>query len=99
MLLSFMMTQRQQRILSTALLFPEAYLSLSDFLKNVGPGHGATQRYLKQLIAESVIIMDTDLPTPRYTANTAHPLYAELRALLEKAVETKQVQIGISQTS
>lgn len=61
-----------------------ASFSFSDLLRRAGPGHGATQRYLKQLVVDEVLIVDNERPQPRYGANTAHPLYAELRALLAK---------------
>lgn len=82
------MTARQQSILSTTLLSPDALFSFSDLLRRAGPGHGATQRYLKQLVVEAVLIVDNERPQPRYGANPEHPLYAELRALLAKTVNT-----------
>lgn len=88
--ISFLMTPRQQRILSTTLLSPDASFSFSDLLRSAGPGHGATQRYLKQLVVEKVLIVDNERPQPRYGANTAHPLYAELHALLAKTVSAME---------
>jgi hypothetical protein len=82
---SYLLSDRQLRILSTALFEPHKTFSLTDLAQAAGPGHGATQRYVRQLLDGEVLITDTSKRQRRYQANARHPLFAELRSICGKA--------------
>lgn len=80
---SFLLSDRELRILCKALLEPAKTFSLTDLANAAGPGHGATQRYLRALLDADVLVADSSKQR-RYQANTAHPLFAELSSICTK---------------
>jgi hypothetical protein len=82
---SFLLSARQLCILSAILLAPHRSFSLTELADVAGPGHGATQRYLQQLLEAQVLAIESAKRPPRYQANIAHPIFQELCNICRKA--------------
>lgn len=80
---SFLLSERKLRVLSTVLLEPQKTFSLTGLMRAAGPGNGATQRYIQQLVESEVLTVEPGRQR-RYRANQAHPIFQELRAICSK---------------
>jgi hypothetical protein len=78
-------------LLGEAHLEPAKTFSLTDLVNAAGPGHGATQRYVRVRLDADVLVADSSKQR-RYQANTAHPFFAELSSICRKTrVDTTEV--------
>lgn len=83
--LKFLLTKRQQHILTTLLLRPDRDFSLAELIEAAGPGgHGSTQNYVKSLLEAGVIESFEVRWRPRYRANTQHIIFPELANICRK---------------
>lgn len=94
--LSFLLSERQFRILRTVLLEPFRTFSLTDLAQAAGPGHGSTQRYVQKLLDSNMLLVDPNTRQRRYQANVAHPIYPDLRSICLKA---SQPGLGVNSAS
>lgn len=85
MLADFLLTPKQQRILGALVLNSARSYALSDFFDLADGGRSSTQTFLKTLVDAGVARVDWSQRSARYTANTGHPLYPELRQIAVKS--------------
>lgn len=83
--LSFLLSERQLRILKLVLADSAKTFSLTDIARAAGPGHGATQRYVQRLISSNALLVETMGKQRRYRANSFHAIYQQLRIICDKA--------------
>lgn len=79
-------TETQRRVL--ALLFgqPERSFYIQALIRETGSGSGAVQRELKRLAAVGLVTTEWLGNQKHYQANPDSPIFAELRALVQKTV-------------
>lgn len=85
--ISFLVSERQQRVLTAVLLRPGDEFSLTAIMKIAGPGHGATQRYVDELVRVGLVRVVRASGQKRYLANPDHHIYTELCAIFRIALE------------
>jgi uncharacterized protein len=90
MLADFLLTPKQQRILGAFLLNPARSFAISDIFELVAGGRSSTQAFVKSLVEAQVLLLDTEHRTTRYTVNTGHPLFPELRQIAIKSFGIKE---------
>jgi uncharacterized protein len=90
MLADFLITPKQQRILGAFLLNPARSFAISDIFELADGGRSSTQAFVKLLVEAKVLRIDTSQRGTRYTANTDHPLYPELRRIAVKSFGVKE---------
>lgn len=83
-LVSFMLTERQQRILRVLLMHPDCQYSFSDLVRLAGRGNGATQRVMERLEVSCLVLKSARGNQRRYSINRAHPIHMELRSICIK---------------
>lgn len=82
--IDFMLSARQQRMLRAILLNPDREYGSNELIAIGGPGNGAGKRVLDGF-EKSGLVTSTARGNQRlYRANTAHPIYPELRAICRK---------------
>lgn len=77
-------SRTQQRVFSLVFGQPERTFATSELIALAGSGSGAVQRELQRLVDSKLV---TSMPTgrhKRYQANSAAPIFEELRAIVEK---------------
>ena len=79
-------TKTQQRVLGVFFSHPERSFYASELIRNTGTGSGAAQRELAKLEASGLIVARRIGHQKHYQANTASPLFSELRAIVLKTV-------------
>lgn len=82
--LKFLLTERQQSLLSAVLLRPERSFSLAELIEIAGPGHGSTQNAVRALVDAGIIEAWQERRRPRYRANVKHVIYPELANICRK---------------
>lgn len=82
--LDFMMSERLQRVLGAVLLSPDREHTLSELVRLGGSGRGATQVVVDNLLKAGIVNDRRQANLRLFTANTAHPLFSELRAIALK---------------
>lgn len=83
--LSFLLSDRQLRILKLVLADSTKAFALSDIARTAGPGHGATQRYVQRLVSAEVLLVEQIGKQRRYRANPFHLIYQQLRVICDKS--------------
>ncbi len=63
---------------------PDCWFYLREITRAVGKGQGAVQRELANLVEGGILIRKDEHGRSYYQANRASPIFAELRALVEK---------------
>jgi predicted nucleotidyltransferase len=76
----------QQRVLGLFFGRPDRDFSTSDVIRHVSAGTGAVHRELSRLAAAGILTVATVGNQKRYRANTASPIFAELRGIVVKTV-------------
>lgn len=79
-------TTTQQRVLAVIFGQPERSVYASELIRNTGTGSGAAQRELAKLEASGLIVARRIGHQKHYQANSASPLYSELRSIVLKTV-------------
>lgn len=79
-------TATQQRVLACLFAEPERDYSVSELIHETGAGSGAVQRELARLAGSGLLRMEKVGNQKRYRADPASPVYAELAALVRKAI-------------
>jgi predicted nucleotidyltransferase len=79
-------TKTQQRVLGVFFGQPERSFYASELIRDAGTGSGAAQRELAKLEESGLIIAKRIGHQKHYQANTASPLYSELRNIVLKTV-------------
>lgn len=82
--IDFLLSERQQKILSALILHEGVPHSVSDLIRLAGPGHGATQRILDALEAAGIVTKSSRGNQRLYVINREHPIYPELRSICLK---------------
>lgn len=77
-------SRTQQRVFSLVFGQPDRAFSISELIALAGSGSGAVQRELQRLLGSRLIVVTTAGRQKRYQANTAAPIFEELRAIVEK---------------
>lgn len=83
--LEFLLSPRLHRILFALLASPGQQFTLADLFRIAGPGRGATQDIVQRLLASKLFRERREGRARLIHADWAHPLVADLRALLAKA--------------
>jgi predicted nucleotidyltransferase len=76
----------QQRVLGLLIGQPGRDFSTSDVIRHVSSGTGAVHRELSRLAAAGILTVAKVGNQKRYRANTASPIFAELRGIVVKTV-------------
>lgn len=79
-------TKTQQRVLGVLFGTPERTFYASEVIRNAGTGSGAAQRELARLEGSGLILASRIGPQKHYQANSASPLFSELRSIVLKTV-------------
>jgi predicted nucleotidyltransferase len=79
-------TKTQQRVLGVLFGQPERSFYASELIRDAGTGSGAAQRELAKLEGSGLISARRIGHQKHYQANTASPLYSELRNIVLKTV-------------
>lgn len=74
----------QQRVLSLLFGQPERGFTISELIALAASGSGAVQRELRRLVDSKLVIPTVTGRQTRYQANSAAPIFEELRAIVEK---------------
>jgi len=77
-------SRTQQRVFSLVFGQPERAFATSELIALAGSGSGAVQRELQRLLDSTLVVATTIGRQKRYQANAAAPIFAELRAIVEK---------------
>jgi predicted nucleotidyltransferase len=79
-------TKTQQRVLRVLFGRPERSFYASELIRDAGTGSGAAQRELARLEGSGLIVARRIGHQKHYQANTASPLFSELRNIVLKTV-------------
>jgi predicted nucleotidyltransferase len=79
-------TKTQQRVLGVLFGQPERSFYASELIRLARTGSGAAQRELARLEESGLVISRRVGHQKHYQANSSSPLFAELRAIVEKTV-------------
>jgi predicted nucleotidyltransferase len=79
-------TKTQQRVLGALFGQSERSFYASELIRNAGTGSGAAQRELAKLETTGLIVARRIGNQKHYQANTASPLFSELRSIVLKTV-------------
>lgn len=79
-------TRTQQRVLGVLFGQPERSFYASELIRRAGTGSGAAQRELARLERNGLITVRLVGRQKHYQANSDSPLFAELRAIVQKTV-------------
>ena len=85
MLSSFLFTPKQQRLLAAVMLHPAREYTFTELQENVKGGVSSLQAYVLTLVRAGVLRVRQDRASKRYSANTQHPLFPELRSIAVKS--------------
>ncbi len=80
------LTKTQQRVLGVLFGQPERSFYASELIRLAGTGSGAAQRELARLEESGLVTTRRVGHQKHYQANSTSPLFAELRAIIEKTV-------------
>lgn len=79
-------TKTQQRVLGVLFGQPERSFYASELIRRAGSGSGAAQRELARLESSGLVTVRRVGHQKHYQANSDSPLFAELRAIIQKTV-------------
>ncbi len=79
-------TKTQQRVLRVLFGQPHRSVYASELIREAGTGSGAAQRELARLEASGLVVSRRIGQQKHYQANSASPLYSELRNIVLKTV-------------
>lgn len=79
-------TRTQQRVLGVLFGQPERSYYASELIRRAGTGSGAAQRELARLEGSGLVTVRRVGRQKHYQANSDSPLFAELRAIIQKTV-------------
>lgn len=79
-------TRTQQRVLGVLFGQPDRSFYASELIRTAGTGSGAAQRELARLENSGLLVSRRVGHQKHYQANTASPLFAELRSIVLKTV-------------
>jgi len=77
-------SRTQQRVFALVFGQPDRAFSTSELIALAGAGSGAVQRELQRLIDSKLVVVTLAGRQKRYQANSAAPIFEELRAIVEK---------------
>lgn len=77
-------SRTQQRVFSLVFGQPERAFTTSELIALAGSGSGAVQRELQRLVESKLVVSTVAGRQKRYRANSAAPIFEELRAIVEK---------------
>lgn len=77
-------SRTQQRVLGLLLGNPHRTFFANEIIRQTGAGSGAVQRELARLVASELVLVKTVGNQKHYQANSASPVFHELRALMLK---------------
>lgn len=77
-------SRTQQRVFSLLFGQPDRAFATSELITLAGSGSGAVQRELQRLLDSGLVVSTTAGRQKRYLANSAAPIFSELRAIIEK---------------
>jgi hypothetical protein len=89
-LADFLISPRQQRLLTALLLHPERSYGYNELIRIAGKGRGANQNVLHGLLSSGVVIADCVGNQHRIRANSDFPLYPELRSICIKTFGVRE---------
>jgi len=81
-----LLTKTQQRVLGALFGQPDRSFYASELIRDTGTGSGAAQRELAKLEESGLIVARRIGHQKHYQANTASPLYSEVRSIVLKTV-------------
>jgi predicted nucleotidyltransferase len=79
-------TRTQQRVMRVLFGQPQRSFYATELIRDAGTGSGAAQRELAKLEGSGLIVAQRIGNQKHYQANTASPLYSELRSIVLKTV-------------
>lgn len=79
-------TRTQQRVLGVLFGQPDRSFYATELIRTAGTGSGAAQRELARLENSGLLVSRRVGPQKHYQANSASPLFAELRSIVLKTV-------------
>jgi predicted nucleotidyltransferase len=77
-------SRTQQRVFSLLFGQPERAFTMSELIALAGSGSGAVQRELQRLVDSKLVAATAAGRQKRYQANSAAPIFEELRSIVEK---------------
>ena len=83
--------QTRAAVLSALLLHPDQTLHVRELARQLGASAGSLHRELRDLADRGLLLRREQGRQVLYQANTAHPVYAELTALLRKTAGVADV--------
>jgi len=81
---SVLFGKTRQAVLTALFAMPGASAHVRELSRSTGISPGALQRELGQLLSADLIVRHEDGNRVRYQANTGHPIFEELRGLVQK---------------
>jgi predicted nucleotidyltransferase len=76
----------QQRVLALIFMNPERSFYVSEIVRDIRSGGGAVQRELLKLESSGLVSVEQIGKQKHYRANSAAPIFTELRGLVEKTL-------------
>lgn len=89
--IDFMLSERQQRILSALILHPDRHYGTNELIAIAGPGVGAGRNVIQALEKSGIVLRSSRGNQVVYSINTRNPIYGELRAICLKTFGMKEV--------
>ncbi|HEX4420986.1 MAG TPA: nucleotidyltransferase domain-containing protein [Kofleriaceae bacterium] len=90
-------SQTQQRVFSLLFGQPERAFGTSELIGLADSGSGAVQRELKRLLDSKLVVTSSIGRQKFYRANTAAPIFEELRSIVEKTTGVpEQLRIALA---
>ncbi|NTF23597.1 nucleotidyltransferase domain-containing protein [Agrobacterium rubi] len=89
--IDFMLSERQQRVLSALILHPGRQYGTNELLAIAGSGVGAGRNVIAGLEKSGIVLRAIRGNQVVYSINTGNPIYSELRAICLKTFGMKEV--------
>lgn len=90
-LADFLLTKRQQRLLTALLMHPERTYSMGELVALSGSGSGAGQNQIDKLVAAGLILEERVRNQRRLRVNRDFPLFPELHSICVKSFGVVEV--------
>lgn len=89
--IDFMLSERQQNILSALILHPDRQYGTNELLAIAGSGVGAGRNVIQALEKSGIVLRSSRGNQVVYSINTRNPIYNELRSICLKTFGMKDV--------